>query len=624
MTSLDTIAAFAAGQSEPRGVPIFMPYPATSDRPRDDNPSTPTMLRYLAQGGEVGRALLAHDWSDSTMGDIEQWPAQLHDTLRITLHSEFPHIVYWGESLHTFWNDAARHFFEAQHPQDLGKPLALVQPDVMDTLHPLLHKVFASGRAVLRSDIELLYQRAGYTEEIHEVFSYSPLLDREGQVRGIIAPIFDATARVIGARRMAMLADLAASTRGAQRLSQYYEAVQSCLERHARDLPVAALYVPESEAYPTRWTQRLCTAEKHSANPWPDALHADSSSTSGTTRSDAADLLIAAMRGAPRLRMLRDAAVLPALHGEAAAIEQIALVPIPEPHAERAPCWLIVALNPHKRLDADYQNFLTLVATQISQGLADTMTIERAAERALDEISKRARLSTLGELATSIAHEINQPLTAMVLDANACARWLAMQPADLGEATAAARRIAASGEYAGQVLARIRGFLQRAPSQREAVDLTQVAWDSLRLVTAQARRFQIELRVRLAPDLPRVHADRTQLQQVLINLLVNAVDALKEQHAGSARIIRLKIERSVSAHDQSPCVRMEVSDNGPGISPAQLQRMFEAFQSTKPDGLGFGLAIARSIIEAHHGRIQADSPACGGARFWFELPAELA
>ena len=86
----------------------------------------------------------------------------------------------------------------------------------------------------------------------------------------------------------------------------------------------------------------------------------------------------------------------------------------------------------------------------------------------------------------------------------------------------------------------------------------------------------------------------------------------------------MKIERSVSAHDQSPCVRVEVSDNGPGISPAQLQRMFEAFQSTKPDGLGFGLAIARSIIEAHHGRIQADSPACGGARFWFELPAELA
>ena len=102
-----------------------------------------------------------------------------------------------------------------------------------------------------------------------------------------------------------------------------------------------------------------------------------------------------------------------------------------------------------------------------------------------------------------------------------------------------------------------------------------------------------------------------------------AVDALKEQHAESARIIRLKIERSVSAHDQSPCVRVEVSDNGPGISPAQLQRMFEAFQSTKPDGLGFGLAIARSIIEAHHGRIQADSPACGGARFWFELPRSL-
>lgn len=581
-----------------------------------------TALRYLAQGGEVGRALLAHDGRASPLGHLADWPAQLHDTLRITLHSEFPHIVYWGEDLHTFWNDAARHFFEAQHPQDLGKPLALVQPDVMGTLQPLLHQVFATGRAVLRSDIELLYQRAGYTEEIHEVFSYSPLLDPEGRVRGIIAPIFDATARVIGARRMAMLADLAASTRGVQRLSQYYVALQSCLQRHARDLPVAALYVPESGSHPTRWLQRVNT-ELNATNTWPPALPTDGTSA----QSQASDLLTAAMRGAPRLRMLRDAAVLPALRDDASAIQQIAMVPIPEPHAERPACWLLVALNPHKRLDADYQDFLALVATQISQGLADMLALERAAERALDEISKRARLSTLGELATSIAHEINQPLTAMVLDANACARWLAMQPANLAEATAATRRIASSGEYAGQVLARIRGFLHRTPSQHEAIDLTQVVWDSLRLVTAQARRFHIELRVRLAPGIPRIRGDRTQLQQVLINLLVNAVDALKAhapEHApDQPRCIRLQMSASTSTHDAAPCVRVEVADNGPGIAPEQWQRMFEAFQSTKPDGLGFGLAIARSIVEAHQGRIQAESPATGGARFWFELPAEI-
>ncbi|QIL78540.1 PAS domain-containing protein [Diaphorobacter sp. HDW4A] len=595
-----------------------MPFPATFDGPRDTLHATPPMLRYLAQGGEVGRSLLAQDWHGNPLGPPTNWPTQLHDTLRITLHSEFPHIVYWGETLCTFWNDAARHFFEGQHPQDLGKPLAEVQPDVMPTLHPLLAQVFESGRAVLQSDIELLYRRADYTEEIHEVFSYSPLFDAEGLVRGIIAPVFDATTRVLGARRMAMLADLTGSTRGARKLSQYYAALEACLARHARDLPLCALYVPDGETHPPRWLQQVsCGAGRNGLLPL--SLPPDSSTPQSIT---AAHALTVAMRGAPRLQLLGASQVLLST-GSTPHFRQVAVVPIPEPNAGRPPCWLVVALNPHKRLDADYENFLTLVATQISQGLADTSSLERAAERALAEISQRARLTTLGELATSIAHEINQPLTAMVLDANACARWLAMQPANLGEATAAARRIAASGDYAGQVLARIRGFLQRTPSAHEQVDLAQVAWDSLRLVAAQARRFRIELRVRIAPALPRTYADRTQLQQVQINLLVNAVDALKALPDERARRIHLSIDTSRSARDGEPCLRVAVADTGPGIAPERRERMFDAFQSTKPEGLGFGLAIARSIIEAHGGRIHVGESDSGGALFWFELPAEV-
>ena len=183
------------------------------------------------------------------------------------------------------------------------------------------------------------------------------------------------------------------------------------------------------------------------------------------------------------------------------------------------------------------------------------------------------------------------------------------------EARAAARRIAGSGEYAGQVLARIRGFLQRAPSPHARVDLAQVAWDSLRLVAAQARRHGIALRLRLAPGLPPVRADRTQLQQVLINLLVNAVDALQGLPAGEPRAIHL---RMAVGGDR---VRVEVADTGPGIAAAQSQRLFETFQSSKPNGLGFGLSIARSIVEAHEGRIQAESPPGGGALLWFEIPA---
>ncbi|MFZ5526966.1 MAG: PAS domain-containing protein [Pseudomonadota bacterium] len=166
-------------------------------------PATP--LGYLRDGGEVGRCLLALPAGSTPLGPPTTWPQALHDVLRVTLHSDFPHIVYWGEALHTFWNDAARHFFEGQHPHDLGKPLAVVQPDVMDTLHPLLQQVQHTGRAVSCDQRQLLYQRKDYTEEIHEIFSYSPLLDAAGHVQGVICPIYDTTARVLYERRMATL-----------------------------------------------------------------------------------------------------------------------------------------------------------------------------------------------------------------------------------------------------------------------------------------------------------------------------------------------------------------------------------------------------------------------------------
>ena len=584
----------------------------------------PVMLRYLANAGEVGRYLLAHDGGLGSLGRLVEWPEQLHDALRITLHSAFPHIVYWGETLHTFWNDAARHFFRGQHPERLGQPLAQVQPDVMEILYPLLQSVLKTGQAVVCSDIQLLYQRYDYTEEVHEVFSYSPLLDPMGQVRGIIAPVFDTTTRVLSERRMAMLADLATSTRGARTRVQYHEALKTCLRRHPQDLPLAALYVFEPDMGPSRLVLRA--ESPASSAGWPAVLE-----RFGEGKEDGIAAVLASVmfRSRPGFALLPARALfplerlLPAPGGWQQPCEQVAVLPVPSPMPEWRPCWLVVALNPYKRLDDDYRTFLTLVAAQISQGMTDTHAIEQAADSALAEISSLMRLNTLGELATSIAHEINQPLTAMVLDANACVRWLDMPPAGMAEARAAARRIAGSAEHAGQVLTRIRSFLQREPVPRGRVDLLQVAWASLQLVAAQAHRHRIALRLRPAPDLPGVHADRTQIQQVVLNLLVNAVDALKVKPEDVPREIRVSLSVPTPPPGGARCVRIQVSDNGPGIVQPLRDRLFEAFQTSKPGGLGFGLSVARSIIEAHGGRIGV-SPAGDqvGACFWFELSCD--
>ncbi|CAN5530805.1 hypothetical protein BH09PSE5_BH09PSE5_32980 [soil metagenome] len=571
-----------------------------------------TEFQHLHSGGEVGLYLLAERMSGEPLrtGQLGHWPAQLHDTLRITLNSNFPHIVYWGPALHTFWNDAAKHFFKGQHPVDLGRPLEQVQPDVMRTLRPLLREVMETGRAIIRHDLQLLYRRDDYTEEIYEVFSYSPLLDSTGQVRGIVAPIFDTTTRVINERRMALLADLATGTRGARTLPGYYAALASCLQRHPHDLPLAALYVGDEEDDGSgRAALKMTNA--------PDAIWPAVRTLAGD--ADAGDAGLTMLK-------VREVVAEPRRNVWACEPQQMVALPVLDAGAGRRGAQLVVALNPYKRLNADYQTFLTLVAAQIGHGMADTLALEQAADRALADIASLTRLTTMGELATSIAHEVNQPLAAMVIDAHASHRWLAATPSNLHEASAALRRIAINGEHAGNVLAKIRRFLRRSSGPRSPVDLVQVAWESLQLIGGQARRSQVALRARFAADIPTVHADRTQIQQVMLNLLMNAIEAMPDETSADAstdatpRTICVSIGPSTTP----PGVKVAVQDNGSGIDRDQAARLFEAFHSTKVNGLGFGLSISRSIVESHGGLIWAEPASPRGAVFAFVLPLDEA
>lgn len=241
---------------------------------------------------------------------------------------------------------------------------------------------------------------------------------------------------------------------------------------------------------------------------------------------------------------------------------------------------------------------------------------EEALHRSQAQLAHVTRVTMLGELAASIAHEVNQPLAAIATNGEASLRWLNRPQPDLDEARAAVVSLLEAASRAGEVISRIRALARRSDPRHLPLSLNDVAREAADLVRRELASHQVALTLELAPDLPAVRGDRVQLQQVVINLLMNAMQAMQHCAPGQARLLL----RTSAQADRDGCVQCSVADTGPGIAAEHLLRLFEAFFSTKKDGMGMGLPICRSIIETHGGRIWADSRP-GGAVLKFSLPA---
>jgi PAS domain S-box-containing protein len=231
------------------------------------------------------------------------------------------------------------------------------------------------------------------------------------------------------------------------------------------------------------------------------------------------------------------------------------------------------------------------------------------------DLAHASRLALVGELMASIAHEINQPLTSILSNASAGLRRL---PAHAGahakELWEILGDIRDQGRRAGEVIERVRALAGKRPLERQALDMNEVAGEIVTLVRGEARRRGVTVRTELVPSLPAIGADRVSLQQVMLNLVLNGMDAMDQQQAEERRLI-------VRTRQLADTVEVAVSDTGHGIPADRLPRLFDAFFTTKKEGLGLGLAIARSIVEAHGGRIWAEDDGGRGATFRLTLPA---
>jgi C4-dicarboxylate-specific signal transduction histidine kinase len=252
---------------------------------------------------------------------------------------------------------------------------------------------------------------------------------------------------------------------------------------------------------------------------------------------------------------------------------------------------------------------------QLQSEIAERRAAEEGLLQAQNELARIARITTMGELAASIAHELNQPLGSIVVNGDACLRWLEGVPPDLEEARQAVEAIIRDGTRAGDVLVRTRKLVRPDDGMRERLDINSVVQEVITWTNDKLQRSGVRLRIELQEDPPPVTVDRVQLQQVILNLVMNAIEAMLEvsQHS---RVLWIRTERQVLGK-----LLVQIADSGAGIDPKHSSRIFEPFYTTKTNGIGMGLTISRSIIEAHGGRLWVVE-AERGSTFCFTLPID--
>src|SRR6266511_3735387 len=257
---------------------------------------------------------------------------------------------------------------------------------------------------------------------------------------------------------------------------------------------------------------------------------------------------------------------------------------------------------------------LETFADQAVIAIENVRLFEAEKQRAL-ALAHANRVSMMGYLAASIVHEVNQPIAVVVTNAHAAVRLLGAQPPDPDEVRQALGDIIKDGNRANDVIVRIRALVQKVPPRHDPLDINRAIVDATTLIRSELLSHRVALQIQLAQDLPEVQGDRIQLQQVLLNLIIKAVEAMSAVNEGPRELL------ISSASNAGDSVLVAVRDSGPGLTLESLDRLFQAFHTTKADGMGMGLSICRSIVEAHGGRVWATANAPRGAIFQFTLPA---
>ncbi|HLI38205.1 MAG TPA: SpoIIE family protein phosphatase [Streptosporangiaceae bacterium] len=548
-------------------------------------------------GSEMARRMRAYPWDTTPLGDPQDWPASLRIACRICLTSRFPMIVWWGEDLRFLYNDAYLPLLGTKHPA-LAMPGAQVWPEVWHIVGPMLGSVMSRGQATWSQDLLLPVNRHGYVEESYWTYSYSPLHDGRGAVRGVFTAVRDTTEIVVGERRLAALRDLSAQAGSARSAVEACELAARALGRAARDVPFAAIYLRR----PGSGGLTLAASSPEGADPrllacgpggWPaqQVLHTGRPVTVTDVRARFGKLPSGEWQAPP---------------------EQAVVLPLPGDAGEQPAGVIVLAASAGRALDGAYESFLGMVARETA-ALVNAAVAYQAQQRRAEELAELDRAKTV--FFSNVSHEFRTPLTLIMGPVEELRAGLAGRDGAVRERLDVIHRNALRlGKLVNTLLDFSRIEAGRMQASYGPADLAAVTAELASVFRSAIERAGLSFHVDCPPLPEPVYIDIQMWEKVVLNLLSNA---LKFTFEGTISV-------SLRAEDGQAVLR--VADTGTGIPAAEMGRLFERFhripsaRSRSHEGSGIGLALVRELVGLHGGTITADSTEGAGTTFTVRLP----
>jgi PAS domain S-box-containing protein len=601
-------AAFIAKSSLPQDLLPTIDRVSNEPLPAPAAPSPTAAPSWLAGGGMLGHLIREHDWSKTPLGPVETWPQSLKTSVNLMLNSRHPMWIGWGPDMTFLYNDAYISVLSlAKHPMCLGQPARSVWSEIWDICGPLADKVFEKGEATFTDDVRFFMSRGEFLEETYYSFSYSPIHDESGKVAGLFCPSTETTAKILNARRLRTLSELAAKALLERSTDAACASSFATLAKNPDDIPFALLYLLDTDGKHAFLEQSTGVAgDIDAASP----SQIDLENNSAESRFWRVDEALNA--GKPEIVSLDSLASVPKGPAGQRVSEAITL-PVTSRRQDRPIGVLIAGINPARKLDSEYQTFYELLAGQVATAIRNARSAEEDRKRA-EALAEIDRAKTV--FFSNVSHEFRTPLTLML---GPVEDLLSRSHTDLSPS--AKNQLELVNRNGSRLLRLVNTLLDFSRIEAGRMQVTYEPTDLSAFTVELASVFRSATEkagLRLELDCPKladpVFIDRDMWEKIVLNLISNAFKFTFEG----------KI--SVSLAQAGNSVELRVRDTGVGIPANELPRLFDRFhrvQNTRSrthEGSGIGLALVQELVRLHGGSVRVESVVGEGTTFIVSLP----